>query len=259
MRVSLQRFQNVSVWTLLAAAVFASPVEAQVVEVQPGYIPGAGSCGIFRTPDGRTRIRAPFVDVDADEAPPRWAWRRRRAHQAAQGLESQRAQLTQTWRQLDRRLAARPNGQLWSAHLALPAWVISPPAEGLPQDAVGQLQTVVNRYEITADEPRYRTIARIGEFQSTRKLLAAYTQMLESSLESATVDERIENEVEGPAPGEWSLPLPPALGPPSHSESSQPAESLPSPTIVLPPTLSSQPMPTREGAADAPALLPPAR
>jgi len=189
--------QSLYLLSVVSLGLTPNLVEGQIIDVQRGYV-RAPFVRVQRSPGSRARVRAPFVDVGGRARRNRFAEEEEQAAQSkhprtpfpvpmvppAQSEpidqnESPRERLTNASRQLDVELLTVQNGTTWVNYLALPESMTSPELAGTPTRE--ELIAVWRRFEAVRTNGRYRTIASLPAFATTRRDLRNYIVALDEA------------------------------------------------------------------------------
>lgn len=189
-------------------ALFILPAigQAQIVEVEPGYV-RAPFVRVYRTPDGGTQVRAPFVDVHSDgtryRRPPRSPYDLPPVPPInapapvtvdTPGIPTQIDVATADWQSLrliirtgEAELANRLNryraADRWKATLQIGSLSQiltdddNQPPTGETRD---RLQAILDTYDRASINPAFRPVTRLSEFHTVH---TALTELLLSPLE----------------------------------------------------------------------------
>lgn len=184
-------------FSIIALICIPTMAHAQAVEVAPGYV-RAPFVRVYRTPDGRTHVRAPFVNVESElpnfldgpvadgpvapiQQPPGPSLQPTREPTAAHidVTEMNEQTLKQTVQigesELERQLSGYPQGARWKQHLHV-GRISQLEFTNRNQRATDQervyLQQILDRYDRSSTNPAFRPVTRLAGFTTVHAALA---------------------------------------------------------------------------------------
>jgi len=182
----------------LFVALLASPSQAQLVQVAPGYV-RAPFVRVYSYPDGGSYVRAPFVNIytpgyygygeghEFDTAPRDWS---------QLSVENLRRELASTARDLQAALARFAKGDSWQRYLHVSQLIEQgePAREGeeaAPPLTRSELESLIGRFDSVGRNAQYRAVAALPAFQITHDLLVAYLNQRQAPARDAEEAEEI--------------------------------------------------------------------
>ncbi|MGB6041954.1 MAG: hypothetical protein WBF93_02245 [Pirellulales bacterium] len=221
---------SVAIFALSVSIAATETTEAQIVQVEPGYI-RAPFVRVYRTPDGGRRVQAPFTDVyspghrnfnDPDarhfnqqqadpNRPPRAADQRAGTppRVPSNSQDELRRRLAAASVQLDQDLAGMEGGSDWQEYLKLPADIYAGLQRNEPTPIEldlkpGYFENALARYDKVSQDQQYSMITELQSYQDAYQHLINYYESLTTNklTPPPAAPEQTGNLEELPAPDE---------------------------------------------------------